>query len=94
MLDQPSLPPLEAKAAAFEHAVVPINVGDQLILDSGPVAAQQVERRNVDRRAVPFDGGGGLHEAAAQQRMRQVDARQHGEQQPLKRQHVAFAVFE
>ena len=91
-VDQPAFPAFQAKAAAVKHAIVAINLGNQIVLDVGPVLPQQLERRGVDRRAVPLDPRRGLHEAPAQQRARQVDARQHGGQQALQRQHVAFAV--
>ena len=91
---EPALPAFLPETAAFEHAIVAIDFGNQFVLDSGPVTPQQVERHGIDRDAVPLDRRRRLHEPSAQQGARQVDARQHGGQQPLQQQHVAFAVVQ
>ena len=89
---EPVLPAFLPETAAVEHAIVAIDLGDQFVLDSGPMPPQQVQRHGIDRDAVPLDRRRRLHEASAQQGARHVNARQHGRQQALQQQHVAFAI--
>ena len=91
---EPLPPAFLPKTAAVKHTIVAIDLGDQLVLDSGPVTPQQVQRHGIDRDTVPLDRRRRLHEPATQQGARQVNARQHGRQQALQQRHVAFAVVQ
>jgi len=54
--------------------------------------AQQRQRLSVDRHPIPLDRSRSFHKPAAQQRMRQINARQHCEKHAFQDPNVAFAV--
>ena len=91
-IGQPALEAIGLEGPPFEHAVVYVDVDDQVILDVRPALPESRQHLCIDRRAVVFHGGGGGHVAAPQERPRQVDPRRHGGQQALQGDDVALAI--
>ena len=59
---------------------------------SQPVRAQQCQHLGIDRNPAVLHCRRRRHIAPAQQRSRQIDPRQHGDEQSFEREHVAFAI--
>src|SRR5262245_25500324 len=82
------------ESAPVEYAIFPVNLSNQLILNTVPTLPQELMHFHVDRRAVVFHRRRRRHVATAQEGAGQVDPRQHGRQQAPERHHVAFAVVD
>jgi hypothetical protein len=96
---QPALEPVGLERRAVVHAVVSVDLGDQVELDGLPAAPQPLQQVGVDRHAGLFHPGDGRGVPAAQQRMAEAlgtaaDGRQHPLQQRPERVDVGLAVVQ
>jgi hypothetical protein len=82
------------EAAPFEHAIVGVDIGNQLILDIRPMPLQTPERHAIDGHAASFHARRRDHIAASEKRARQIDVGQHRRQQPRQCRHIAFAIIQ
>ena len=81
--NQITFPAIGLESAALIHTEIGIDRGDQLVLDACPAFPQQRQGVGVDRHAIPFRGGGGLHVMPAHYCASQINLRQHCRQEPL-----------
>jgi hypothetical protein len=91
---QPCGKALGLEATAFKHAIGGVNLGNEMALDVRPMAAEEFERVDVDRRSDMLHRRGGGHVAAPKQCPRQIEFGQDGRQQALECLNVALAIVE
>src|SRR5262249_48970471 len=83
---------LALERLALEHAIVLVDLNNQLVFDAVPLSSQLAEEFGVDGDAVVFYASGRAHVSTAKKRARQIQSREHARQQIRQRFDVCLAV--